>query len=318
MAGRSGMSALQTALTEYLCMRRALGFKLYDTGLCLQHFVGFTEAEGASFITTERAVRWAIQPTQASPAHWARRLGMVRQFAQYCCALEARTEIPPQGLLPHRYTRKQPYLYSDEEITRLLLAAKRLPSPGGLRALTYTTLLGLLAVSGLRISEPIALDRTDVDLIDGSLTIRGSKFGKSRWLPLHPSTRQALQDYAVQRDRQNPTALTPSFFISERGTRLTQCCVRSTFVKLSRQIGLRGSQDSFGPRLHDLRHGFAIRTLLNWYRSGVDVEQRLPVLAAYLGHAHVNDTYWYLTGTPELLSLASQRLEPFLGRGTLS
>lgn len=311
------MSALNTALTEYLNMRRALGFKLYDTGLCLHDFVGFTEAEGACFITTELALRWAIQSRQASPARWARRLGIVRLFAQYCSALEARTEVPPPGLLPHRYTRKPPYIFSDEEITRLLLAAKHLPSPGGLRALTYTTLLSLLTVAGMRISEPVALDRADVDLIDGSLTIRGSKFGKSRWLPLHPTTRAALQDYATQRDRLYSSALTPSFFISERGIRLTTCTVRATFVKLSRQIGLRGPQDSFGPRLHDLRHGFAIRTLLNWYRSGVDVEQHLPELAAYLGHAHVNDTYWYLTATPELLSLVSQRLEPFPDGGTL-
>jgi integrase/recombinase XerD len=313
------MNALQMALTEYLSVRRSLGFKLYDVGLCLHQFVRFAEAEGAGFITTELAVRWATQPTHASPAHWARRLGMVRQFAQYCCALDIRTEIPPPGLLPYRYTRKPPYLYSDEEIARLLQAARQLPSPGGLRALTYTSLFGLLAVTGMRISEPIALDRSDVDLIDGSLTIRGSKFGKSRWLPLHPTTRQALQNYAAQRNRLYPAALTPSFFISERSTRLTQWSARFTFVKLSRQIGLRGPQDHFGPRLHDLRHGFAIRTLLNWYRTGVDVDQRLPELAAYLGHAHVKDTYWYLSATPELLRLAARRLDkPLLDREATS
>lgn len=303
------MSALQTALTEYLTVRRTLGYKLYDVGLCLQQFVCFAETKGADFITTELALRWAMQPVQASPAHWARRLGMVRQFAQYCSASEVRTQIPQTDLLPYRYTRKPPYVYSDEEIARLLQSAGQLPSPSGLRALTYTTLFGLLAVTGMRISEPIALDHSDVDLIDGSLTIRRSKFGKSRWLPLHPTTRQALQCYAVQRDHIHPIALTPSFFISERATRLTKWSVRYTFVKLSRQIGLRSPQDSFGPRIHDLRHGFAIRTLLNWYRTGINVQQHLPELATYLGHAHVNDTYWYLTATPELLRLALQAVE---------
>ncbi len=304
------MNALETALTEYLAVRRTLGFKLTDVGLCLHRFVRFTQDQDAAFITTELALRWATQPTQASPAHWARRLGMVRQFAQYCRALDARTEIPPPGLLPYRYTRKTPYLYSDEEITRLLQAAQQLPSPGGLRAATYATLFGLLAATGMRISEPIALDRTDVDLEQGALSIHRSKFGKSRWIPVHPTTREALTRYAERRDRLYTAPLTPSFFISEQGKRLTHWSVRWTFVKLSHQIGLRGPQDRHGPRLHDLRHRFALCTLLNWYRAGEDVERRLPTLAAYLGHVHIQDSFWYLTATPELLALAARRLEP--------
>lgn len=303
------MSALSMALTDYLSLRRALGFKLYDDGLCLARFVDFAEAEGAVFITRDVAVRWATQPVRATPAHWASRLTMVRQFARYCSALDARTEIPPADLLPFRFRRKTPYIYSDQEIIRLLLAAKQLPSPTGLRAATYTTVFGLLAVTGMRISEPLALDRDDVDLERGALTICESKFGKSRWLPLHSTTRAALQRYVQRRDQVFPTVLTTSFFVSERGTRLTQWAVRGTFVKLSHKIGLRGPQDHYGPRLHDLRHRFAVRTLLNWYHAGVDVEQRLPALAAYLGHAHVNDTYWYLSAIPELLALAAQRLE---------
>lgn len=303
------MSALSMALTEYLTVRRALGFKLYKDGLCLAQFVHFAKGEGAAFITRDLALRWATKPAHATPAHWASRLTMVRQFARYCSALDVRTEIPPVGLLPFRSKRKQPYLYSDQEITRLLHAAEQLPSPRGLRAATCTTVFALLAVTGMRISEPIALDRGDVDLEQGALTIRESKFGKSRWLPVHSTTRMALQRYSERRDQLFPSALTTSFFISERATRLTQWAVRATFVKLSHQIGLRGPQDHYGPRLHDLRHRFAVRTLLNWYRAGVDVEQRLPVLAAYLGHAHVNDTYWYLSAIPELLALAAQRLE---------
>ena len=303
------MSALSMALAEYLTVRRALGFKLYRDGLCLAQFVHFAEAEEATFITRDLALRWATQPARAMPAYWASRLTMVRQFARYCSALDARTEIPPVDLLPFRFRRKPPYLYSDEEICRLLHAAAQLPSPRELRAATYTTLFALLVVTGMRISEPIALNRNDVDLEQGALTIRESKFGKSRWLPVHSTTRAALQRYSERRDQRFPTALTSAFFISERATRLTQWSVRATFVKLSHQIGLRGPQDHYGPRLHDFRHRFAVRTLLNWYHAGVDVEQRLPALAAYLGHAHINDTYWYLSAIPELLALAAQRLE---------
>ena len=285
------MMSLPTALSDYLAMRRALGFQLHDTERCLRQFVDFVQTEGGAYITTELALRWASQPSRALPAYRARRLGMVRQFAHYCHALDPRSEIPPVGLLPYRYHRKTPYLYRDEDLERLLQATRQLPSPTGLRAATYTTLFGLLIVTGMRISEPLALDRTDVDLALGTLTIRCTKFAKSRWLPLHPTTGQALQRYAALRDRLQPEPTTPSFFLAEAGTRLTVNTVEQTFVKLSHRIGLRQPDDHVGPRLHDLRHRFAIQTLLGWYRAGLDVEQRLPQLAAYLGHAHINDTY---------------------------
>jgi len=261
-------------------------------------------------MTTELARRWALRSAQASAAHQARRLGIVRQFAQYCRALAPCPQLPPPDLLPYRYRRKSPYLSSAAEITQLRHAAQQLPSSTGLRAATYTTLFGLRAATGRRITEPLALERTEVDLSGGSLSIRGSKYGKSRWLPLHPTTRQALHRYAAQRDRLSPTPLTPSFFLSERGSRLTHWSVRATFGQLSQQLGLRRPQDHGGPRLHDLRHRFAIRTLVNWYRAGADVEHRLPQLAAYLGHAHVRDTYWYLSAPPALLRLAAPRREP--------
>jgi integrase/recombinase XerD len=304
------MSVLSSAVDEYLTLRRTLGFKLTGVGHDLQQFVCFAESEGAEWVTTDMALRWATQPAKASPAHWARRLGIVRQFAQYYSALDPRTEIPPPELLPYHYVRQPPYLYRDEEVLALIEAAARLPSPTGLRAATYATLFGLLAVTGMRISEPIGLDRADVDLEQGSLSIRGAKFGKSRWLPLHPTTTAELARYAERRDSLYPAPPTPSFFLSEQGTRLTTWGARWTFVKLSHQIGLRAPEDHHGPRPHDLRHRFAIRTLLHWYRCGDNVEQRLPQLAAYLGHAHVSDTYWYLSATPELLALAARRLEP--------
>lgn len=307
------MNDLRKALEEYLAVRRALGFKLASAGSLLPDFLSSLEQQGAFHITTELALRWARQPANVQSARWARRLGFVRGFAQYRAATDPRTEIPPQGLLPDRYARKPPYIYSHREIVRLIETARRLPSATGLRPWTYSTLLGLLAVTGVRISEPIALDREDVDLTRGVLTIRRTKFGKSRLVPIHPSAQRALLSYARRRDRIHRRPKTPSFFVSDRGTRLTQWTVRRTFVRLSRQVGLRGSADRFGPRLHDLRHRFAVQTLLGWYRAGADVERHLPELATYLGHRHVTDTYWYLSATPELLRLAAMRLEPTQG-----
>ena len=310
------MSELQTALQEYLSIRRQLGFKLRDEETILPKFLLFVEQEGASFITRDLALRWAMQPKDVLPARWADRLRMVRLFAQYQSAADPRTEIPPQGLLPHHYHRKAPYIYRDEEIKRLLEAAKQLPSKIGLRQYTYYTLFGLLAVTGMRMSESVSLQCKDVDLTQGMLTIVQSKFGKSRLLPLHPSTQRVLQQYEYQRDRICPNQRDTNFFLSDSGIRLTGCNVRHTFVKLSRKIGLRGPLASHGPRLHDLRHGFAVRTILNWYRDDINVERQLPKLATYLGHTHVNDTYWYLSAVPELLQLAIKRMENAEG-GTL-
>ena len=304
------MSPLQDALDEYLMARRALGHKLRLCGRLLQRFVAFADSSGATHITTEIALAWAIQPANAQPAQWANRLAMVRRFARYCSALDPNAVVPPPDLLPHRYRRpSSPYIYRDEEITLLIDAARRLPSTLGLRSQTYATLFGLYAATGMRCSEPLCLDRSDADLVNGVLTVRDAKFGKSRYVPLHPSTQHALRDYAICRDRLFPKPVSPSFFLSERGTRLTEWAVRWTFVKLSREIGLRGAGDSHGPRLHDLRHRLAVTTLLRWYRDGVDVERHLPELATYLGHAHITDTYWYLTATPELLQQALLRVE---------
>ncbi len=304
------MSPLHAALDEYLAMRRAFGHELRLAGHLLKQFVVFADRAGAPYVTTDLALAWATQPARAQPAEWARRLGIARRFAEYCSALDPRTTVPPPGLLPHRYRRPPPYIYRDEEITRLLEAARRLPSVTGLRPHTYATLFGLYAVTGMRCREPLRLDRDDVDLVNGVLTVRGAKFGKSRYVPLHASAQHALQGYATCRDRLCRNHDTPAFFVSEAGARLTHWSVRWTFVKLSRQIGLRGAGDSRGPRLHDLRHRMAVNTLVRWYRDGVDVERHLPELSTYLGHAHITDTYWYLTATPELLQHALLRMEP--------
>jgi integrase len=263
----------------------------------------------ASVITTDLALRWAQQPQNVQPAQWAARLSFVRSFARYWSATDPRTEIPPMGLLPYRAKRATPYIYSNDEIQHLLKAARNLPPSTGLRPWTYYSLFGLMAVTGMRISEAIRLDHADVDLKQGLLTVRLTKFSKSRLIPLHPSTVKRLKRYLHRRDELYPQPLTARFFLSNQGTPLTDCMVRWTFVKLSRQIGLRKVGGSSSPRLHDLRHRFAVTTLLHWYRTGLDVEQRLPVLSTYLGHAHVTDTYWYLSAIPELLALTKDRLE---------
>lgn len=309
MAGRCPVTSLRKAVEKYLATRRALGFKLRDTGYSLKHFVAFMEQEGASVITTELALRWAQQPQGDQPAYWAARLSSVRNFARYWSAFDPRTEIPPPGLLPYRPKRAIPYIYSDDEIQQLMKAARDLSPSTGLRPMTYYSLFGLLAVTGMRIGEVIRLDRADVDLKQYLLTVRLTKFNKSRLIPLHSSTVEKLKQYLHRRDQLYPRPSTTRFFLSNQGTPLTDCTVRRTFVNLSRQIGLRKARDGHGPRLHDFRHRFAVITLLHWYKIGVDVEQRLPVLAAYLGHAHVSDTYWYLSAIPELLALTKDRLE---------
>src|SRR6266478_9110747 len=256
------MSSLRQSLHEYLELRQALGFKLQNACTLLPQFVAFLEAQGATFITTDEAVRWATQPQHVQPAEWARRLRWVRGFARYHHAIDSRTEIPPTELLPYRPQRHSPYLYSDAEIAALLEAASHLPSATGLRAHTYTAVFGLLVVTGMRISELVGLDNDDCDLEDGLLTIRHSKFGKSRCLPLHLTTQQALRQYVKRRDHIYAIPKSPSFFVSEHGMRLPSCTVRATFVKLSRQIGLRGPHDNHGPRMHDFRHRFAVQTLV--------------------------------------------------------
>ena len=306
------MSALHDALESYLSLRRGLGSELLRPGAQLHRFVEFLDRERATVVTTELALRWAKAPAKATPATWALRLGDVRRFATWLSATDPRTEVPPQGLIPDRYQRRPPYVYSDEEVERIVREAARLPSPSGMRAHTYATLFGLLAATGLRISEALALDRDDVDLLAGVLAIRRAKFGKSRFVPIHHSTCTALRRYARQRDLCLPRPSSPAFLLSDRGTRVTQCSARYNFAIVSRAIGLRTPgprhNHGIGPRLHDMRHRLAAKTLVRWYGQGRDVERELPKLSTYLGHVHVADTYWYIEAVPELLRLATERV----------
>jgi integrase/recombinase XerD len=300
------MTDLRQALDDYLAIRRALGFKLQRVGQMLPGFVTYMEQAGAATITTELALAWAKQPAGGA-AWWRIRLRAVRGFARHVQNVDPCTEVPPADLLPAPPTRATPYLYSESDVGRLMTAARALASP--LKAVTYETLVGLLATTGMRMGEAIRLDRADLDWNNGVLTVRSSKFGKSREVPLHPSTLGALRAYQRRCDQLCPRPKAPSFFISTTGTRLDQPTVGATFVMLARQAGLRPRSLRCRPRPHDLRHSFAVRTLLNWYRAGDNVESKLPLLSTYLGHVSPASTYWYLTAAPELLALASKRFE---------
>jgi integrase/recombinase XerD len=303
------MNRLRKAVRDYLKMRRGLGFKLVRHEAGLREFVSFLAWKRSARITVNLALEWATQKAHHSPGEWAMRLSVVRGFARHWSATEPSTEVPPLGLLPYRPKRAQPYFYSDHEIRALLNAAKSRPSIDPLRPWTYQCLFGLLAVTGLRLGEALGLRSGDMDWSEGILTIRGAKFGKSRLVPLHTSTCKVLADYAKRRDERFGVRAEGSFLANLNGNRLDKGEVHRTFYTLSRQIGLRAVDASRGPRLHDFRHRFAVETLLRWYRNGEDTKRRLPILSTYLGHAHVTDTYWYLTGTPELLGAAAKRLE---------
>ncbi len=301
------MTDLRSELGRYLGMRQGLGYKYQHQARRLADFVSFMEAHRATTITTKLAMAWATLPPDRH-ASWALRLTDVRGFARHLANIDPQTEMPPVGMLP-RLKRAKPYIYSDAEIDRLLAAAQALPPADGLRRWTYHHLFGLLAVTGLRLSEAINLQRDDVDLEEGVLTVRETKFGKSRLVPLHPTARVALHSYAERREAHLGSHCGPHFFVAERGGRLLHQYVHRVFWRLSREIGLRGPGDRSGPRVHDLRHRFAVRTLLTWHREGMDVERQLPVLSTYLGHACVRDTYWYLSACPDLMQAAAQRLD---------
>jgi len=307
------MNKLRKAAEDYIEMRRSLGYKLYRPAVLLPDFISFLEQKGASYITIPLALEWAQCHRSAQPAEWAQRLTIVRCFARHWSASDSRTQIPPPGLLPFQPKRARPYLYSHHEVEKLMCAALKMRcryKGGALRPWVYYCLFGLLSVSGLRLGEARNLELQDVDLKAEVLTIRGAKFGKTRLVPLHASTSQALRHYIIRRNRHWARRQVSSFlFVSSWGNRLDAGDIHRTFYALSRQIGLRGQSDKRGPRLHDLRHRFATNTLVRWYRSGQDVERRLPVLSTYLGHVHVGDTYWYITGCSELMGLAVKRLE---------
>lgn len=303
------MNTLRTLLEDYLAMRRALGFKLRTEGTGLTTFVSYVEAAGIDHITNEVALSWARLPESVQSVQRAKRLGFVRGFARYCSAFDARTQVPSSDLIPAARIRRPPHFFSDSDIEQLLHAALALPPVDGLRRWTFHCLFGLLSVSGLRIGEAIALTFEDVDLQEAILTIRSTKFGKSRLVPMHSSTVAVLADYMRRRQALHPARPADHVFVNERGTPLTHDQSIDTFQRLLEKIGVAPQRNGRRPHLHDLRHRFAMKTIVQWYQDGQDAERRLPVLSAYLGHTEPRDTYWYLSACPELMGLARERLE---------
>jgi integrase/recombinase XerD len=301
-------SVLGGHLSDYLQMRRALGFKLERSGALMAQFVDYLDSVGARVITIDAAVAWARQPEGASRCWWSARLAATRLLARYVVTFDPATEVPPADLLASVGPRATPFIYSRTDLTALLAAATA-SSGVPLIAATYRTLIGLLAVTGMRVGEAITLDRDDVDLDEGVLVVRQSKFGKSRELVLHPSTVTVLREYATLRDHPRSGPRSPAWFVSSSGARLNYKNVHQRFHRLTRDAHLVARSVTCRPRIHDLRHSFAVTTLLGWYRSGVDVQSRLPLLSTYLGHVDPASTYWYLTATPELMRVVARRLE---------
>lgn len=305
------MSPLRQALVDYLSVRRALGYKLERDENLLAQFLTYLEDLGQQHLSTETALAWATLPTGAHRSWWSCRLSIIRGFATHLRTIDPETEVPPSDLLPWRPCRATPYLYSEEEITALVAVTATLRTSH--RVATYRTLIGLLAVTGMRVGEAIALDRGDFDSINGLLIVRQGKFGKSRELPLHSTTVDTLRRYLRRPDRPRSAVSVPALFVSGVGTRLLYSSIQYTFRQLVGRAGLKSRSASCRPRLHDLRHSFAIFTLLDCYRDGSDTAVQLPLLSTYLGHVDPAKTYWYLSATPELLALAGSRLERHLG-----
>ncbi len=299
------MSALDAHVEDYLRLRRALGYKMERHGVLLPKLVTHLDAAGATTITSELAIEWARLPERARPSHWAARLAVARGFARYLQAIDPSTEVPPPGVFPARRHRPTPYLWSHGEICGLLEGARALASP--LRAATHEALFGLLATTGMRLGEAVGLERDDVDLGTGVITVRAAKFDRSRLVPLHPTVTEKLGRYADSRDRLCPRRSSTAFFLSSAGTPLQRSGVDEVLRTITTSMGIRTA--TVRPRAHDLRHSFAVATLTRWLRSGVNVDEHMAVLSTYLGHVSPADTYWYLSASPELMALAAERLD---------
>jgi integrase len=292
---------------DYLGARRKLGFKLKIEGQQLLGFARFADGtHHTGPLTTELALRWAKLPQNAAPEYWSRRLGIIRRFAKYQLLFEPATEVPADGLLGPACRRPTPYIYTTEEIELLLQECAKLGPARGLRPRTFVTLFGLLAATGLRISEALRLTRKDVDLETGLLSVAETKFAKSRLVPLHATTTRELLKYGKHRDHRHPVPASDAFFVTELGTSLKYWRTVTLFSKLRDELAWRGPRP---PRIHDLRHTFAVMRILRWYREGADIDHKIAALSTYLGHVKVTDTYWYLTAVPELLAVASARYE---------
>jgi integrase len=314
------MISLTTRLESYLAIRRTLGYDLSSQERVLRRFTGFADAQEADHVTANLFLAWKKHFGSANQYTWSHRLSMVRVFATWLQSVDPRNEVPPSSLIPGKYRRTQPYIYTGREIEKIVTEAAKLHSPYGMRGWTFSTLFGLIAVTGLRIREAIGLDDAEVDLDEGVLLIRSAKNQSVRLLPISPSTVNCLESYRTVRNRILPSGV-PAFFMHERGRRLTDCCVRYNYARVCQRIGLRDRQrfhkHGQGPRIHDLRHTFAVRTIIDWYKKGLDPDREMIKLSTYLGHALHKSTYWYIEAVPELLRAALERAEQSITGGAI-
>ncbi len=305
-------NSMHALVQSYLDHRRHAGFALRIEGQQLERFAHFAEqADHRGPLTLDLAIRWATASRRHSPLTAARRIEVLRPFARYCHRFEPRTEVPPPRLFGRGHRRLTPHIYTDAEIAALLEATTSLRPPGGLRGACCKAIFGLIAATGLRLSEATELERTDVDLHTGRLLVRKAKFGKSRWVPLHPTTTDALQHFVSVRDGDPRSAHTAAFFVGDYGRPAQAENVEYAFGQLRRTLRWVPRGDHPAPRIQDLRHTFICRTLQRWYETGVDIDRHILALSTYVGHANVSDTYWYLTATPELMAIAARRFEHF-------
>ncbi len=313
------MITLSSQLDNYLRIRRGLGFALRTEERMLRRFIGFVSSEGSELLERDHFARWMKNFGSAGQHTWYRRLGVVRLFATWLQANDSRHQIPPADLVPSRKRRPKPFIYTTAQIVRILEQAAKLPSTNGIRRLTYPTLFGLIAVTGLRISEALSLDSTDIDFDERVVVVRKGKSGEQRIIPICESTSLKLKNYARERDRLCEGKTTP-FFVDDHGRRISDCAARYNFASVTEAVGLRQRKryqpHGVGPRIHDLRHTFAVQTMIGWYRRGLDPDKEMIKLITILGHESMTHTYWYMEAIPELLDLASQKAELSLQRET--
>ncbi|MDJ0863350.1 MAG: tyrosine-type recombinase/integrase [Gammaproteobacteria bacterium] len=303
---------LRAEVNSYLTDRRRAGYALRIEGQQLLRFAQFAEQSGHQGpLTLELAVRWATASGGQQALTAARRIEVLRPFARYCQQFEPDTEVPPMRLFGGGHRRLTPHIYTEAELRALLDATAHLFPPGGLRGACCRAIFGLLASTGLRLSEATGLQRGDVDLDKGLLQIRGAKFGKSRFVPMHPTTTSALKRYVKSRDRDPKATQTEMFFVGDYGRPARSRNVEYAFQLLRRQLRWKPRGQHPAPRIQDLRHTFICRTLQRWYEEGGDMDRNILALSTYVGHAKVTDTYWYVTATPELMAIAARRFERF-------
>ncbi|MFY9829748.1 MAG: tyrosine-type recombinase/integrase [Rhodoplanes sp.] len=307
------VNAMQLRVQDYLDERRRLGHALGIAGSRLLTFARFADDAGHKGpLTLQLIVDWAQgQATRATPITWARRLEIIRPFAKFCAQDDPGTAIPSADLFGRGHRRLTPHIYTDDEVAELLLAAGKLPPAGSLRPVTYQTLFGLIAATGLRLSEALNLRCIDFDSAQSRLTIRKTKFRKSRHVPLHLTAAAALAQYRQQRDHRFGSAATDHFFVTRLGTSLAKSTVHGVFQQLRTALGWIARGDHAAPRIHDLRHTFICKRVKLWQRDGADIDHAMIALATYVGHAGVAHTYWYLTGVPDLMAAAGDRFERY-------